>query len=338
MRAGASVLCIPLMPRLFSRFGILRSYQIGLLINTLGLTSYALTEHFVLWCLTAVVGGVGGAAVWNASEALLAQHAPADQRGKYTGIYQTILGAALAVGPLAPALLRLSPHEALWLAAGFGLLGWLGALPLRSFDGLNRAQSGASKPGLHDKPALSTWAALQRVPGLCLIAFVGGVFEAGLNSISAAHGSQTGLSLAAAVSIVAAIGIGSFIVQYPAGLLADRMAARSVFSIAAILLFASALLLVASIEQPLMLWVAALVWGGVGGALYTLSMIRVAHQFQGSDIAAGTASMITGYTLGGAIGPAVAGLMLDLSGVVGLGLWLALLSIAVLLAARQLQG
>jgi predicted MFS family arabinose efflux permease len=171
---------------------------------------------------------------------------------------------------------------------------------------------------------------------LCVIAFAGGVFEAGLTSIIAAHGSQTGLSLAAAASIVAAIGVGSFLVQYPAGVLADRISARSVFSMAAVLLIGSALLLLLSGRLPLTLWLAALIWGGIGGALYTLSMIQVAHRFQGGDVAAGTASLITGYTLGGALGPAASGLMLDLAGVSGLGLWLAGLSMATLLAARRL--
>ncbi len=324
---------IPLMPGLFARFGILRSYKFGLLINTLGLTSYALTESFALWCLTAAAGGLGGAAVWNASESLLAQYAPPDQRGKYTGIYQTFLGGALAVGPLAPAVLGLSPQQALWLAAGMGVLS---GLIVFSIGAIDKAYSVAVTDPIRSLPALNTWGALRRVPELCVIAFAGGVFEAGLTSIIAAHGSQTGLSLAAAASIVAAIGVGSFIVQYPAGVLADRISARSVFSMAAVLLIGSALLLLLSGQVPLTLWLAALIWGGVGGALYTLSMIQVAHRFQGGDVAAGTASMITGYTLGGALGPAVSGLMLDLAGVSGLGLWLAGLSMATLLAARRL--
>ena len=47
-----------------------------------------------------------------------------------------------------------------------------------------------------------------------------------------------------------------------------------------------------------------LVWGGVGGALYTLAMIRVAHEFAGRATAGGAAAIITGYTLGGTVGPA----------------------------------
>ena len=46
--------------------------------------------------------------------------------------------------------------------------------------------------------------------------------------------------------------------------------------------------------------------------------------------------MIIGYTLGGAVGPAVSGFVLDLSGITGFALWLALLSTAILLAARRL--
>ncbi len=217
-------ICIPFMPALFSRFGILRIYTYGLLLNAFALSCYALTEDFVFWCLTAGFGGLGG---------------------------------ALAIGPLLPAMIGLNPNQALWLAATIGLCGWLAALNLRPLKHFNPTDSGRSVPAAL-KPRtpggaaqeLNPWGAIKTVPSLCLIAFAGGVFEAGLNSISAAHGSRMGLSLAAATSIVAAVGIGSFLIQYPAGVLADRMPGRQVFSGAAVMLFGSSLLLLASTRQP----------------------------------------------------------------------------------------
>jgi hypothetical protein len=80
------------------------------------------------------------------------------------------------------------------------------------------------------------------------------------------------------------------------------------------------------------------VWGGVGGALYTLTMIQVAHQFDGRATAGGAAAMITGYTVGGAIGPLASGASLQWLGTTGTALLLSALALATWFAARRIAG
>ncbi len=72
-------------------------------------------------------------------------------------------------------------------------------------------------------------------------------------------------------------------------------------------------------QWPALIWVCAALWGAMGGALYTLSMIRVAHDFADSSALAGTSAMIAGYTVGGSVGPLVSGWAFDHVGVVGQG-------------------
>ena len=139
---------------------------------------------------------------------------------------------------------------------------------------------------------------MRTVPLLVVIACAGGVFEAGLGSVSAANASASGLDLSAAASVAGAIGVGSFLCQLPAGLAADRFALRRVFTAAALLLLASSVAFGFADRAAWLMWAAGLVWGGVGGALYTLTMVEVAHQFQGRATAGGAAAMITGYTAG----------------------------------------
>jgi MFS family permease len=309
---------------------------------------YVATDHVAVWYGAAVLGGMGAAAVWNATEALLATHAPPDQRGRVMGLYQTGLGAALALGPFAPGLLQISAQQVLWGAALALIAATLVACTTR--DPSSAPTSAA--PTLRSLgKRMNTWDAMRKVPALILLAFAGGVFEAGLGAVSAAHGASTGLSLASATAIVGAIGLGSFAFQYPAGVLADRFSLNSAFTVAGVLLLASSLALIASHHAAWLLWCAAVVWGGVGGALYTLTIICVAHDFtpqatpQASaaeptpdmprNVTAGSAAVITGYTYGGAAGPLISGSALQWVGVWGLALWLAVLSLAVLWAARQ---
>ena len=167
-------------------------------------------------------------------------------------------------------------------------------------------------------------------PWLVWAAVVGGVFEVGLGTITTAYGSEIGLNLAAATSIAGALGMGSFALQYPLGWLADHVASRRLFAIGAGVLAASGVAFAFATQWPALIWVCAALWGAVGGALYTLSMIRVAHDFADSSALAGTSAMIAGYTVGGSVGPLVSGWAFDHVGVVGQGAWLTLLALSLL--------
>jgi MFS family permease len=319
-------LMVPLMPRVFARLGVARAYRLGLMLEAVATLGYALTDHYGLWCVLSALAGIGAAAAWNGTEALIAYNAPPERRGRFTGMYQTALGGALALGPFLPGLLPLSPRALTVLAAAVLLL----AIAVTLTPGVSQLQ--ASRAGTASMGLLS---ALRRVPGLAWIAFAGGVFEAGLSAVSSAYGSKVGLSLASAASIAGVLGVGSFMLQYPSGWLADHVAPRRVFSAAGWLLVAGSLAFAWVTQSHTLLWVSAFVWGAVGGSLYTLTMIRVAHEFADSSAVAGSAAMIVSYTLGGAIGPALSGWMLDNFGAVGQATWLSLMALGVVVVARR---
>jgi MFS family permease len=318
---------IPVMPRLLKRLGTVRTYRAGAALQLAGVTGYAATANVALWVLAAIVVGCGAAALWNTTEALLAEEAPPAMRGRVMGLYQTALGAALAVGPFLPGLLRMEGRPVLWVAVAM-VAGCVGlALTARPHV-----------PRVEERSPTGTWQALRLVPWLAAIAFCGGVFEAGLGAVGAAHASATGMSLRLAASVAGAIGVGSFLFQYPAGWAADRYSVRTVFTGATIALLLASVAAGFAGRWPWLLWACGLVWGGVGGALYTLSMVQVAHAFAHRTTAGGTAAMITGYTWGGALGPVASGAALQAAGPPGLAVGLTLLALAGLLAARRSQA
>jgi MFS family permease len=322
---------IPVVPRVLARWGIVRAYRWGCFLQLAGALGYAAGDGLAVWSLASIATGAGAAALWNATEALLAREAPPERRGRVMGLYQTGLGAALALGPFVPALLGWGARPVLW--AGAVLVAACCALAMALPRHATRHAT--TEPPPH--PASGTWHALRAVPMLAALAFTGGVFEAGLASVSAAYASATGLGLGAAATVAGAIGVGSFLCQYPAGAAADHFRPRTVFSAAALLLLAASAALALSVHAPWLLWVVGVVWGGVGGALYTLSMVRVAHEFAGRATAGGAAAMITGYTLGGTVGPLASGSALDWGGVTGLAAALGALALATWFAARRIE-
>jgi MFS family permease len=321
---GMIGLLIPFVPTVLAHWGVVRTYRVGCLLNLLGSAIYATTDHWVPWCVGSVLGGIGAAALWNATEALLAREAPPEQRGRVMGLYQALLGAALALGPFVPALLGWGERRVLW--AGVALVALCCAMALA-----------IPRHATHEPASrqAGTWEAIRTVPLLVLIAFSGGVFEAGLSSVSAANASATGLSLSGAASVAGAIGVGSFLCQLPAGLAADHFALRKVFSAAALLLLGSSFAFAFADQATWLLWAVGVVWGGVGGALYTLTMVEVAHTFQGRATAGGAAAMITGYTVGATVGPVASGAALQAGGAPGMAVLLGLLACATLFAARS---
>jgi MFS family permease len=318
-------LLIPVVPRAIARFGVVRTYRAGAALELLGMAGYAMADPLPWWCACSVVTGIGAALLWNATETLLTQQAPAEMRGRVMGAYQTALGGALALGPFLPALLRLQAHSALWLAAAL-----VGAALLLASGGHGRTIAVASQA------RASTWQALRAVPWLALLAFAGGVFEAGLGAIVAAHASSRGMDLRTATSVAGAIGVGSFLLQYPAGWAADRFPVRRIYLTATALLALASVAIGFTAQAPWLPWACGLVWGGVGGALYTLAIIEVAHQFDGRATAGGAAAMITGYTWGGTLGPLASGSVLQAGGLVALSGLLTVLALAALGAARRL--
>jgi MFS family permease len=315
---------IPVMPRVLARWGTLRCYRAGAVLQLAGVLGYALADSVGVWALSSLVVGTGAAALWNTTEALLAEEAPAAMRGRVMGLYQTALGGALALGPFLPGLLRLEAHTALWVGVAMVAACLLLALT-----------APAHEPREMPGGATGTLQALRLVPWLALLAFCGGVFEAGLGAVGAAHASESGMSLRAAASVAGAIGVGSFLVQYPAGWAADHFPLRNVFTGAALALLVASFAMVFAERAPWVLWASGLVWGGVGGALYTLTIVQVAHAFADRPTAGGTAAMITGYTWGGTLGPVASGSALENGGTIGLAVVLTLLAVAALVAARR---
>lgn len=317
------VALVPWVPALFARLGVGRAYRLGLGLEVAASLGYLLTDDYRLWCALGLVSGLGAAAAWNATEALIAHNVPPTHRGRLTGLYQALLGAGMAVGPMLPGLLGLGPTAANVLASG-GLIAGLALTLVPAVLRLRATHEGHEGMGL-----LAAW---RFRPELAWAAVVGGVYEVGLGSITTAYGSQMGLNLGAATSIAGALGLGSFLFQYPIGWLADRSEPHRLFTAGALLLALSAAAFVGAAHWPWLLWACAALWGGVGGALYTLSMIRVAHDFHAHSALAGTSAMIAGYTLGGALGPVCSGWAIDHFGIQGQGLWLGALALTLALS------
>jgi MFS family permease len=155
--------------------------------------------------------------------------------------------------------------------------------------------------------------ALRVAPLLLVAGMLGGFYEAGSTGVLPLYGLALGLGSGMAALLVSACGLGGMLTMAPTGWLADRWPHRRLY------LTASAANVLASLSMPLvpgwppLAYVIAAVWGGTGGALYTLAMADAGARGTGVTLVNFTAVLVLSYTVGGVIAPLLGGVALSLA-------------------------
>jgi MFS family permease len=328
-------LSTPVMPRLYRRFGINRAYLLGLACNFVAVIGFTSLRRYDLLCVTAMFSGLSACCLWGATETLIARQAPPERLGAITGLYQTLLGGVLALGPFLPALLGLDDAQVrgfVFIALGLALV-------------LVLAASGFGVKTNFDQSSTEAQPSWRQVfsamPVLLLAAFVGGVFEAGISNVGSVQTAGLGVAPERAVFFAGAVAFGSLVMQWPIGIFADRVSYQKLLRISLLILICSSAIAWGGWRSLTIWWLSALIWGGVGGALYTLAMISVGHQFRGAHTARYASASIAAYTLGCITGPFLTGAAFDINprqGVSALLFVIALLGFITLEAQHRLKS
>lgn len=160
--------------------------------------------------------------------------------------------------------------------------------------------------------------AMRAHPAILLVGLLGGIFELGLSSILPLYGLALDLPSNTATLLVAISGLGGTLFAIPAGMLADRFHSpaqgrrRMMHALVSVLLLSA----VASAWVPSSLpYLGSIVciWGGAGGALYTLAMTDIGAREQGTRLVNSTAVLVLTYTSGGMLASGLSGWLIDLS-------------------------
>lgn len=307
----------------------------------LATTGFLLTDHLVVWFVLEFVAGMAGGLRWVLAEAVVAELSPPALRGRYVGLFETMVGATFVAGP---ALLAwVGPQRTLALALVLALMAgglvWSFLIP---------ALPEATDADVAPSGARGIWQALAAHPVVMVAGLVGGFFESGVSSLLPLYGLALGLGPAGASLLVSASGLGSAVLMLPAGLLADRMAfhpsqrwgtqtqaRHTLMRACAVLTLAATAAVPWVAEQPVLAWPVVFLWGGAGGCLYTLAMIDIGSRETGLALVNGTAVLVMAYTLGGVLAPALGAWALDASATVGFPALMLAVAAAGVLALNQ---
>jgi len=298
--------------------GALRLHQGAALVSALALLGLATGPPIWLWFLLGPLLGMASCLTWTTADAIAGALAPPGREGRYLGLYQTFVSAAIGGGPAVLWATGVRSEaffaSALIMLAGVGL-----TLLLREPRGAVPRRMRLSLPRL--APVARMMLGPAGAAMLC------GALEGTAGAVFPVQGLALGLAAAAAASIVVGMGVGTMLAQVPVGLAADRFGTHRA------LLGCAIAVALGSLAWPALapgwgIWPVLAVWGGAAGAIYTLGMVRAVQRFAGPARALGMAALNTAYLLGGAIGAPLGGLLLE--GAPGWGLPVALAAVALI--------
>ncbi len=316
------------MARLAQRIPAVTALLGGLALALVSVLLMALFRDLTVWFLLRFALGLSLSLPWLIGETWINAVVTEKGRGRVLGYYATTFYAGLACGPLVVQAIGIEGWAPFLVAAGALVLA---ALPLMVAQRLAPELA----PRLEAAPELRVSQVARVAPLIIGGAVIAGLTEAALYSLLPLYGLRSGLTQEAAVWMLTVFVIGSIIFQVPLGVLADRVDRRRLFltCVAATALGCAALPL--AIGWAPSLWVLMLLWGGLIGSFYTLTLVLLGQRFVVRDLAVANAAFILAYSLGGAVGPVLGGAALDLWDPHGLPLAVGLALIVFLIFAAR---
>lgn len=295
------VIAMPLAPRLVARFGVMPMVLSGLTIALTSVLLMPVADHPILWALLRLLAGMAMAVPWLLGETWINALAPEARRGQVMALYGMAFFGGMAVGPL---VLQVAGTEG-WLPfllAASGLL--VAAAPLPFIGHL--------APSLKAKQAMGLIGALLAAPTVFGAALMGGLSESALYTLLPIYGVRSGMEEGAALQLLSWLLLGAIVLQYPFGMLGDRIGRRQVLILLALLAVVCCLAVLAlptgAATSHYFLMVPL---GGCLLAFYSLGLALLGQRFLPVQLAVANATFILTYELGSLSGPVLAGLAMD---------------------------
>jgi MFS family permease len=265
-------------------------------------------QDWVAWFIIRFLVGVAINPLYVLGEVWALSLAPPTRRGRVMGVFNTLLGAGYAAGPLILITVGTSGWPPFVAAiSGFALC----ALILRAVS--------SKLTGFEDDGQVSGGIVgfAKLAPALLLAVLVAAAVQQSTYALIPVFGTGYGLPEATLAALVTALSAGNILLQIPLGLMAERFGGRAMIVFCALATAACALSLPLLITTPLV-WPVLVVMGAVGYGVYTMALVELGSRFKGTALVAGNAAFALMWGAGGIVGPPGAGALMQGIGPLGL--------------------
>lgn len=302
----------PRVGRIADAMGAKRSASATILLGTVALVGLALAPSYWLIVVAALVGGVAQAMANPATNKLIALHIAPGRRGMITGIKQSGVTAASALGGvLLPPVAAVAGWR--WAVGLFAVLatgGWVLSLLL------------PPDPAAHGGAGISAVARLDPyIYRVAVYGFIlGGAGTAIFTFLPLYAEESLGLGPSSAGLAVAVVGVAGVVGRISWGRFAEVTFGtwRSLEYIAVIAAGAAAVL-VAAPNAPWLLWVAAVLTGFSASAWNAVGMLAVIETVTPAQAGRASGVVLLGFLSGLGLGAPLFGYSIDRLGTYGPG-------------------
>ena len=310
-------------PQLVARYGNIPVINIGLSLAAVMMVALRFTESMTLWLSIRFIGGLGLGLHWVLTEAWLARIASNQGRTRVMAIYATAIGLGFAAGP---GIIWLFGFETITPFLVIAILPLIGALPIYALR--------KHEPEITFAAGGSPLLLIRKAPTVAMACIVAGGVDLALITLMPVIVARTpDASSMLILSIVPAMAIGNVVLQYPIALLADRYGLRKVGMIIATIGLALCSLIPFFLHSALLAMILAFLGAGLVYGLYSIGLAMLSKRFSGGEIIAANAGFVIIFELSNLVGPAFAGILLDIDMQLGLPIFLVSVGIFYLLVS-----
>ncbi len=289
-------------PGMIRRVGHVRVFAALASLISAVMILYPTFPNIIVWSLGRILIGFCFSAVYVTAESWLNNAADNSNRGQALSLYMIVQTLGIVISQ---ALLLTADPSGFVLFVIPSILVSLAITPI--------LLSISPTPAFDTTKPMSLRELVNFSPlGAVGMALLGGIFAAqfGMSSVYAA---QAGLSIGQISVFVSSFFVGAIVLQYPIGLMSDRMDRRYlVIGVCLVGLLASILGMTMGANFNFLL-ISSFLTGGMSNPLYSLLIAHTNDFLEHEDMAAGSSGLIFINGLGAVFGPIVLGFLMGTS-------------------------
>jgi MFS family permease len=294
------ILVAPYLPAHMGRLGPAVLMLGAILVSLVAFLLLPVFTSVAAWFVLRFAIGIAGGVLWVCGDTWVNAVASENFRGRVVAIYGVAVAGGFSLGPLVLVITGTEGFAPFLVSSAIMLLSALPLLPVVRIS-----------PSLHGEQAggLLHYFALARLP--MLMGMVYALSEGVLATFLALYGMEQGLTETRTLYLVAVLGIGGMVGQFPIGWLADHMNRLLLGSVCVLCVAVAAVAMPFAIALPSWSLIVLAVLGAAMTGVYAIGMVIIGEQFKGADLAAASALYGLMFGAGSILGPAVGGVVRD---------------------------
>lgn len=304
--AIATVMIMPLAPRIISRLGAVWTITLGCALASGGFLALGLLSDAWSWIGVRLLMCAGLSLPWLVGETWINLVTREEMRARVLSLYAIAYFAGFAVGPTALKLLG-TVGAAPFIAGALGTL----------FAGLPVVLARRLAPSVEFDHTPNIVAVLRLSPIAFAASFIGGFSEITYLSLIPNVGLAAGLDADAALKLLTLLTVGGLCLQFPLGWLADKFSRMALLGVLAVAFILLSLLLPSAFGRGIAAEVVICLIGGVILAFYMIGLAILGERVPAQQLAAANAGYIIMYQSGAIVGPVAAGAAMTFAPVTG---------------------